>query len=422
MLVVLALLIVAACGDTSAPASAGDPDAAAATAATDTAADTAATATDGQQSPSEPSTPPSTRGASTPAAGPTAPQLDDVTLALEPVVELDAPTALTVRDGDDAALYIAERAGRVVRVVDGAVDDTAVLDISSETTSDGERGLLGIAFSPDGDELYVSSTGPAGDSRLDAYRMAGDTVDPDSRRRLLEVGQPYANHNGGHIVTGPDGLLYYGLGDGGAAGDPQGNGQDRSTLLGALLRIDPSGGDGPYTVPDDNPFVGVDGARDEIWVYGLRNPWRFSFDPATDDLWIGDVGQGAVEEIDRLAFAEAGGANLGWNVFEGTRRFSDGRAPDAVPPLHEYPHDGRCSVTGGHVYRGDAIPQLRGAYVFGDFCDGVVRALSPQGDGVGDLRAFDVTVPALVAFGRDAAGELYVLSLDGAVHRLVAAP
>ena len=347
--------------------------------------------------------------------------LDQVALALEPLIELDAPTAMAVRPGDDA-LYIAERGGRIVRVTNGTADEEAVLDISSQTTSDGERGLLGLSFSPDGDQLYVSSTDLNGDSTLDAYAMGATVAEAGSRRNLLQVQQPYSNHNGGNLVTGPDGLLYYGLGDGGSSGDPQGNGQDRSTLLGGLLRIDPQpAGDRPYTIPDDNPFVGQGDARGELWVYGLRNPWRFSFDRATDDLWIGDVGQDAVEEIDRLAFDRAGGANLGWNVFEGATRYRDGSAPQAVPPVAEYQHDdGRCSITGGHVYRGERIPDLAGAYVYGDFCDGVVRALVVDDSGrVVDQRAFEVQVNALVSFGEDAAGELYALSLEGTVYRLV---
>lgn len=345
--------------------------------------------------------------------------LEDVALRLEPVVELDAPTVLAPRAGDGAALYIGERGGRVVRVVDGVVDDTPVLDIGDQITTDGERGLLGLDFSDDGRHLFVSSTDRNGDSRLDAYRMDGARADPTTRRSLLQVAQPYANHNGGNVVTGPDGMLYYGLGDGGAAGDPLGNGQDTSTLLGAMLRIDPDGD--ADVVPDDNPLVGDAGVRPEIWVYGLRNPWRFSFDRETDDLWIGDVGQGALEEIDRLAFDDAAGANLGWAVLEGTQRFGPGDAPDAVPPVFEYPHDGRCSVTGGYVYRGAQIPALTGAYVYGDFCDGVVRALTLDGDQVAEQRALDLQVSQLVSFGQDADGELYVLSLDGPVTRIVAA-
>ncbi|HSJ43753.1 MAG TPA: PQQ-dependent sugar dehydrogenase [Euzebyales bacterium] len=338
-------------------------------------------------------------------------------VALTRVVELNAPTALAIRPGDDA-LYFAERDGRVVRVVDGAVAGGPVLDISSQTTSDSERGMLGLAFSADGDHLYVSFTNDAGDSQLDQYRMRDGVARLRSRRNLLLVTQPYSNHNGGNVVTGPDDMLYFGLGDGGGAGDPLGSGQDASTLLGALLRIDPTPAGGqPYTVPADNPYADG-GGRGEVWAYGLRNPWRFSFDRATNDLWIGDVGQGAIEEIDRVPFDRAAASNFGWNVFEGTQRFSSGRAPGAIPPIFEYPHDGRCSVTGGYVYRGDAIPELRGSYVFGDFCDGVIRALTADGNTVTADRSLELTVPALVSFGEDADGELYALSLEGTVFKI----
>ena len=308
-----------------------------------------------------------------------------------------------------------------MRIVDGQVDGDAVLDISGETNADGERGLLGIDFSADGDRLYVSYTDLNGNSRLDEYAMRDARA--SDRRTLLEIAQPYSNHNGGNVVTGPDGLLYYGLGDGGAGGDPHGNGQDRSTLLGALLRIDPrAGGGAPYRVPADNPFVDSDDARPEIWIYGLRNPWRFSFDGRTDDVWIADVGQNAVEEINWLPFDQAGGANLGWNAFEGTQRFSDAQAPDAVPPVHEYPNDGsRCSVTGGYVYRGGDIPRLDGAYLYTDFCEGVIHALRLDGNAVREEQAFDLQVPELVSFGQNARGELYVLSLSGEVSRLTSA-
>lgn len=371
--------------------------------------------------PPAPSPSPAASAPATPSNDPaqsTATDLGAVRLALEPVVELAAPTAMAVRPADDA-LHIAERGGRVIRLDDGGANPTTVLDISDQTTQDGERGLLGLAFSPDGDRLYVSFTNLSGESQLDEYELRGDVADPTTRRTLLLVSQPYANHNGGHVVTGPDGLLYYGLGDGGAANDPLGNGQDPSTLLGSLLRIDPTpSGDAPYSIPDDNPFVDDPDGRGEVWIYGLRNPWRFSFDRETDDLWIADVGQREIEEINRLPFDEAAGANLGWNVFEGTRRFSDGTAPDAVMPIFEYPHDGRCSITGGHVYRGQQIPALRGAYVYGDFCDGVVRALVHADGSVTDERAFSARVPSLVSFGEGPDGELYALSLEGTVFRI----
>ncbi|MBA3622356.1 MAG: PQQ-dependent sugar dehydrogenase, partial [Euzebyales bacterium] len=295
---------------------------------------------------------------------------------------------------------------------------------SRRTTIDGERGLLGIAFSPDGDTLYASYTNRDGDSRLDAYRMDGGRAAPGSRRELLAVAQPFSNHNGGNVVTGPDGMLYLGLGDGGGSGDPDGNAQDLGTLLGSLLRIDPGGGgDGrPYGIPDGNPFVDREGARPEIYAYGLRNPWRFSFDRDTGDLWIGDVGQGELEEIDHSPEGQAAGVNYGWDRFEGTRPYEGGPRGALAFPVFEYSHDEGCSVTGGYVYRGRALPALRGAYVFSDFCAGGLRALRPR-DGQA-ARAVDLPgkVSSVVSFGEDAAGELYVLSLDGPVYRLAASP
>ena len=405
LLPILLIVTVAACSPTTSQEAASVPASPSASTPASSAASEPAASTAPLASPS----------AEVAATG----DLRAVSVALTPVVDLDAPTALAIRPGDDA-LYIAERGGRVVRVVDGQVTGDPVLDISAQTTSDSERGLLGLAFSADGQHLYVSFTNQAGDSQLDEYALQDAVARRDSRRNLLLVGQPYSNHNGGNVVTGPDGMLYLGLGDGGAGGDPHGNGQDRSTLLGGLLRIDPnpSGGQ-PYTIPPDNPYADG-GGRGELWAYGLRNPWRFTFDRATDDLWIGDVGQGAIEEIDRIPFDRAAGANFGWNVFEGTQRFSDGRAPNAVPPIFEYPHDGRCSVTGGYVYRGDDVPDLRGSYIFGDYCDGVVRALTADGSTVTVDRSLDVTVPALVSFGEDGDGELYALSLEGTVFRITA--
>jgi len=347
--------------------------------------------------------------------------LDEVAVALDEVARLDAPTALAQRPGFDE-LVVAERGG-TVRVLDGGRAGAPIVDLSDETTTDGERGLLGIAFSPDGSHLYISYTDERGDSRLDEWATGpgvGD-VDAGSRRNVLAVDQPFPNHNGGNIVFGPDGLLYYGLGDGGSAGDPGQRAQDPDELLGKILRIDPeASGDDPYAVPADNPFAGG-GGRGEIWVTGVRNPWRFSFDRQTGDLWVGDVGQNAEEEIDRLPAGQARGANLGWDRLEGNRPFEGEPPPGAVPPVFTYGRDEGYSVTGGYVYRGSAIPGLAGAYVFGDYGAGVVRALTVRGSEVTAERPLGVeTGPAsLVSFGEDVDGELYVLSLGGPVYRLV---
>jgi glucose/arabinose dehydrogenase len=300
-----------------------------------------------------------------------------------------------------------------------------VLDISDRVVTDAEQGLLGIAFSADGGTLYVSySLAPEGHTRVDAYTMDGDAVDEGSRRELLAVDQPYDNHNGGDIHVGPDGFLYVALGDGGASGDPEGNGQDTQALLGSILRIDPArpSGGAEYGIPEDNPFADGEGGAPEIWLFGVRNPWRFSFDRETGDLWIGDVGQDAFEEIDLLPAAGGGGAgaNLGWNEMEGAHPYEGGTNPEGgVLPVFEYDRSGGgCSVTGGVVYRGDAIPALTGAYLFTDYCAGQVRALRAEGGQTIEERTFDAEGSELVSFGEDAEGEVFVLSLDGPIYRI----
>lgn len=353
--------------------------------------------------------------------------LADIELTLTEVAEADSPTALVARAGTDT-VYVAERAGRVRPLAADGTLGEPILDISDDVVTDVEQGLLGIEFSPDGGTLYVSySVVPDGDTRVDAYTMAGDEVDLASRRELLAVEQPFANHNGGDLAIGPDGYLYIGLGDGGDAGDPEGNGQNTQALLGKILRIDPSQpGDGTeYAIPADNPFAdGQDGAP-EVWLYGVRNPWRFSFDAETGDLWIADVGQESIEEIDLLPAADGGGsgANLGWNEMEGAHPYDDGSNPEgAILPLFEFDHsDGGCAITGGVVYRGSAIPQLAGAYLFSDYCDGRIRAVRAADGVVVEERIFDAEGTELVSFGEDAQGEVYVLSLDGTIYRIDAA-
>jgi glucose/arabinose dehydrogenase len=341
---------------------------------------------------------------------------------LEPVANADAPTALATRAGT-ANVYIAEKKGRV-RVLDltsGAIGDP-IIDISGEVSANGERGLLGIAFTPDGGRLYLSYTNAAGDSRLEEVVMSGDVADMATRRTLLAVDQPAPNHNGGDIKFGPDGMLWYGLGDGGGGGDPFGNAQNLDTLLGAILRIDVNGrAAGEYSIPPDNPFA-AGGGRPEIWLYGVRNPWRFTFDRETGDLWIGDVGQNAVEEVDVLRAPDRGrGANLQWPLREGFRRYSGDAPPGSVAPIHDYGRsDGSCSVTGGYVYRGQAVPALRGVYVFGDYCEGTVRGLVTTLAGV-ESRGLGAQQANLSSFGEDTTGELYTLGLDGAISRIVAA-
>jgi glucose/arabinose dehydrogenase len=359
--------------------------------------------------------------------------LDGIEITATPVAQVDSPTALVVRPGSET-MYVAERPGRVrpVTVAGTGPDRTyqvgdPVLDISDDVVADGERGLLDIVFSPDGGTLYVHySLAPSGDARVAAYTMAGDGVDTGSYRELLAVEDPFPNHNGGEMEFGPDGYLYIALGDGGGGGDPEGNGQDTQALLGKILRIDPASPSGgqEYGIPADNPFADGAGGRPEVWLYGVRNPWRFSFDRANGDLWIGDVGQNEWEEIDQLQASAGGGrgANLGWNEVEATHPFEGGNNPDdGVLPVFEYSHDEGCSVTGGVVYRGAAIPGLGGAYLFSDYCQGDVRGLRVRDGQVTEERTFDAHVDQLVSFSEDAAGEVYALSLLGGIYRLDAA-
>lgn len=349
------------------------------------------------------------------AVEPTAP-VKPVNASLTEVARAQGPSAGTA--GPDDTLWIAERAG-TVRVLDDQGLGEPVLDISDETTTDGERGLLGVAFDKTFAHFYISFTDLEGTSTVDEFAVEGGRLQPDTRRTVLTQTQPYANHNGGDIKFGPDGYLYIAFGDGGSGGDPHGNGQKLDTLLGKLLRIDPTGGE-PYAIPADNPFVDDANAKDEIWAYGLRNPWRFSFDAGTGDLLIGDVGQSDWEEIDWAPADSKGGENYGWSSMEGTHPFRGGTEPaNHVPPVHEYDRTGLgCSVTGGFVYRGDALPDLRGSYVFSDYCDGTLRTLQMKDGevtGVGDLG---VSGGEVISFVEGGDGELYVLGSGGVVSRV----
>lgn len=355
------------------------------------------------------------------AAAPKPLQLGNVALKLTPVITLKEPIALGIKPNDADTLYVAERAGVIVAVTNGEVTAT-VLDMRNLTAPGGERGLLGFTYSPDGARLYTSYTDTDGNTAVDEYQVDGNGVaDKGTRRTVLTQEQPFANHNGGNILFGPDGMLYLGLGDGGAGGDPQRNGENMGTLLGKLLRIDPNAnGSAPYSVPADNPYVSTPGARPEIYSHGLRNPWRYSFDAANGDLWIGDVGQNAIEEVDHVAAADGSGkgADFGWSAFEGTAHYNaDQSAPDHVPPVHEYKHgDLGCSITGGFVYRGAAIPALVGAYVYADYCVTGIRAIDP----VSPATAVKIAEqPAsVVSFGQGPTLELYALSFDNTVYRL----
>ena len=346
-------------------------------------------------------------------------------VATEPVLRLDEPIDMAVAPGDEL-VWIAERPGRVLRVdLDrGEVVET-ILDISAETEATGERGLLGIAVTERW--LFVNFTDLEGDTRVDAFEREGTGLG-DQRRTLLSQPQPFRNHNGGDLAIGPDGLLYIGFGDGGSGGDPLDAGQDPTTWLGAVLRIEPTpDGVEAYAVPADNPFVaGEDGSparRPEIFLTGVRNPWRFSFDRNTGDLWVADVGQDRYEEVTVLLAANGGGvgANLGWRLREGLHSFSGDEPAGHADPVWEYGRDDGCSVTGGFVYRGTAIEDLYGSYVFGDYCTSRLWALQISTGRV-EFRDLGVEVPggSLASFGEDAQGELYTLSLNGPVARIVA--
>jgi glucose/arabinose dehydrogenase len=346
-------------------------------------------------------------------------------VTLTAIAELEAPTKLVSRPGSDL-VYVAEQGGRIVSLDPAAGEDAepaTALDLTEVTRSGGEQGVLGLAFSPDGSTLYVDHSGLGGETRIAAFTMTGDTADATSRVDLLTVPQPYANHNGGEILVDADGLLWIGMGDGGSADDPELRAQDPEVLLGKILRIDPTqpSDDQPYAIPADNPFA-TGGGRPEIAVMGLRNPWRMRFDPDTGDLWIADVGQDMLEEIDRLPADAILGANLGWSRFEGSEELFPDRelgAGTLVGPVFEMQHtDGWCSVSGGVLYRGDAIADLDGAYLFGDYCKAGLSAIRLDGETVGETAVLDDVVSSVVSIDTDADGEVYVLSIDGVVSRL----
>jgi glucose/arabinose dehydrogenase len=328
---------------------------------------------------------------------------------------MDKPTLLvSARDGT-GRLFVLEQAGTIRIIKDGALLPEPFLDLSGLVNTGGnERGLLGLAFDPKYSEngrFFVNYTDADGNSLTARYSVSGNDpnrADPAGGVPILRIPHPqYANHNGGNLVFGPDGYLYFGLGDGGSGGDPNGNGQNLGVLLGKLLRIDVSVE--PYAVPPDNPFVGRAGAKPEIWAYGLRNPWRFSFDRKTGDLYIADVGQDAYEEIDFQPAGDRGGENYGWNFMEGFHPYR-GRAPAGlIPPVAEYDHSGgNCSVTGGYVYRGSLLPELSGMYIFGDYCSGRIWVLDRAANGWRMAEWTDTTL-AITSFGVDDNGEIYVL-------------
>ena len=365
-------------------------------------------------------------GSSGAAAAPpaVAASLGDPSVVFNNIGQFFQPVDLTFRP-TDGSMYVVEQGGTIVIMKNGRPGATA-LDMTDLTNADGERGLLGLAISKDGSLAYVNYTNNDGNTRIDEYAVNADgTFDKSTRREVLGFDQPYPNHNGGDLIFGPDGMLYIGTGDGGSAGDPDRRALDTSEWLGKILRIDPRpSGDARYTVPADNPFAGVAGARPEIWSTGLRNPWRFSFDRQTGDLWIADVGQDRWEEVDAAWAADGGGRgqNFGWSAFEGNHRFNADQSPDGVtPPIHEYEHLGQdCSISGSALYRGSAIPALVGWYVFADYCSGQVRALQIADHA--EVKQIGLgTLANVVSVNEGPDGELYVVSGGGQIYSVTPA-
>lgn len=354
-------------------------------------------------------------------------------LELFPIVELDQPVGIADRSGS-IDLWVAQRPGLVTRVERTVstrlvetirVDSTPVLDLSAEVSTDGENGLLNLAFSADGRSLYVFFTDLANDIVVSSFSMTSrGRADPDSRRDLLRIPRSGTKQAGGGLAVGPDGYLYIGLGDGGGAGDPDNNAQNLSSLLGSVLRIDPTpDAEAPYLTPANNPFAD----SPETWLYGVRNPWRLSFDAQSGDLWLADVGEDTSEEVNLLSATAGGGsgANLGWNIFEGDTSYEGGAPPaDYQAPYIAYAHeDGRCSVTGGAVYRGETLASLSGVYVFADYCSGEIFGLQPTEAGP-VFRALGVNggSNSIVSFNYHDAGELYLVSAAGQISRLQPKP
>jgi len=340
------------------------------------------------------------------------------------------PLYLTHSNDSSGRLFVVEQAGRIWVMENGNILETPFLDLSDIVSQDvlrgySERGLLGLAFSPNYAEdgtFWVNYTDNArGTTFIARYRVSDDpnVADKASGQVIFSLPQPFPNHNGGHIAFGPDGYLYVSLGDGGAAGDPLKAGQDLNQLLGKILRLDVVGQDA-YAIPSSNPFA--DGAQGlpEIWAYGVRNVWRFSFDRATGDLYLADVGQNLWEEVNFQPSDSIGGENYGWNIFEGSHPYAMGTPPEnMVYPIAEYEHrNGHCSVTGGYVYRGEAIPDLQGVYLFGDYCTGQIWATYRDMTYTWQTVEFISTGGQISSFGEDENGELYIVDYRGTIKRI----
>lgn len=338
--------------------------------------------------------------------------------------ELVKPVDL--QSAGDERLFVVEQRGWIRIIADGELLPEPFLDLSKYITDrESEQGLLGLAFHPNYAEnglFFVNYTDRFGNTVITRFIVSPDPdlADLDSLRVVLRFNQPYPNHNGGGIAFGPDGDLYIGTGDGGSGGDPLGNGQRLDTLLGKLLRINVDAAD-PYAIPPDNPFSSED-TLPEIWAYGLRNPWRFSFDRLTGDLYIGDVGQSQWEEINYLPVGSLGGANFGWNFREGAHPYSGDSTEDLVDPIAEYDHGQGCSVTGGVVVRDPSLPAWDGVYLYGDYCSGTIWGLLPAADGGWQNAVLFNTEYRISAFGEDQAGRVYLVDYEGGIYRLERVP
>jgi glucose/arabinose dehydrogenase len=366
-------------------------------------------------------------GAGAAAHSDSASQAGALGLRLVRVGSFSEPVYVTGAAGDPSQVFVVQRSGKIMLLLNGRVQARPFLDLTGAVYSKGgdEQGLLGLAFSPDyarSGLFYVDYTIAGNDIKVVQYQRSASNANlakPASGHVVMTIDhRRNTNHNGGQLAFGPEGDLYVGVGDGGSEDDPENNGQNTDTLLGKILRIKPSAGGG-YTIPSTNPFVGQPGRRPEIWAYGLRNPWRFSFDRETGDLIIGDVGQDLQEEVDFARAGTGGGANYGWSIWEGDRRNKPGNAPHTVFPVLVAQHSsGYCAIIGGYVVRDRSLPSLYGRYLFGDYCRPQIESVKLSGGHAGGLEATGLNVSATSSLGQDAAGHIYVTSLSGPVYRI----
>jgi len=407
-LIVLLVLAVAACNGVNTPT----PTSANPTVIPETETSSAPTTISVTETPGSA---PATETPATPPGATTFPDPNAYTWQPLDIPGLQRPVDLQA-DGS-GRLFVIEKSGRIRIIDNNQLLETPFLDITDRVGSNGnEQGLLGLAFHPryqENGRFFVNYTDTSGgDTVIARFQVSSDpnVADPNSEAQLLGVDQPFANHNGGVLAFGPDAYLYAGLGDGGSQGDPNGNAQNTGVLLGKILRIDVDSAE-PYAIPSDNPF------GNEVWAYGFRNPWRFSFDQATGDLYIGDVGQNQWEEIDFLPAGSPGGANFGWDHREGAHDYEGGGPEGMIDPVAEYSHpEGGCSVTGGYVYRG-SMPEWQGIYLYGDYCTGIIWGLIQTDGGWQTQLLFDVDV-TITSFGQDKQGEIYLISDNGGIFRL----